>query len=668
MNVDQGVRLSLIEEALKNKGSPFYGDVGTGKDFNVVCFVLDETFDSTNTVETKFLDTIQETGQAATVLADTAVAIDVSKAGASGLPLGSKFVGEPGKFFKGLMATPDDASKFATIVDRIKDPVNAITDSERTFLQTKGVFFDDASRTIKSMTSSKNILKLENATSYKALLNTLKESGELKGLKESRGAYKMLSQVANDVRSYVNSPAYSGAVANPALNADKVRMTGEITAKLEKLYKAGSPLVTKTDSAGRTVYTVLADGKKLLFTIDDVAGAGKMLKATEEVGGSIVEIAGTGARYADNAFAVTAAAKPGIISRAYQAIKNTRVVKGASKIFKFGGIYLGIPHAIVNNTAIGVLALTSLPNVSPPSLMVKDATSVDGKLIGAKYIVDPQFELNVKRFKALKDSFDGAIDESYGGAGNLVWETTAFFDPSELIWLGADYLPAMKDNEQKFLVQNGCSVAVATDSDPAALAEYFKNKKCIISDIKNDRYNNFELPNGTHMLMVFARFNQEYTEKVMTGEGPALPNLPDFVRNLYYKSGDKSAAMSFLTSAGFPSNPGVFEISGVSYSGNDTVWRGINVDKWLYDSELSKINSVISMTDSKGISVIKEIKKDIKDGKNIISVVFVDGQPTKNETYSVNVNYAVLNSAYPNIAKKYLYVNDGTTIGMRVVS
>jgi hypothetical protein len=507
------------------------GYYGAGESVGVYTYVFDQTFDSVDQIEAeqftadvfaeKFKDdTLVDEGTQLAVAAGT-------------IYKGNQLLNPAARFLTRLSTLAIPAGEFTTVKQAIEVAesggrmapymTNALSKHNMVYDNATGILrFTD---TVDDISIIPKQVKLAKGNTLSKTITALRKATGLDKFKSGMSSYKKLLEIREGMRTLDS--------LDDVARAAKAK---ELASALSKLRQGGA-------------------------VSDDVLRAAGFVNAQGNVGQTMNHLAlraGNATNNATKINSVISQTKPSVVSRIGSRIgtRSSAFFRGAGKVLKVGGVFIGLPKAIVNSGAELALGLT-LPDVAAPWLNVEeynDEGSAD--IIGAQFIVDPQFNLNVQRWKASRESFDAAIDEST--VGNFVWEATSFFDPTELGWLVAEKLPALKSSEADFIVtDNGCTVGIITNATKEEVDAYITAQsdfKCLITDVEEQARTRLFLPKGKYVVMVNSKMTEKVVDKVIDS-GATIVGLPDSIRENYYKSNDTASAKGYLLSSGFPSVP-----------------------------------------------------------------------------------------------------------------
>ncbi len=453
-----------------------------------------------------------------------------------------------GKLLGEILANPINSKKVANVLDLVAKG-KSVPVSETQFLKTLGLKIEKTKylRNALLFEDGKTFIQINDKVTYKRLFKAFNAASNAKNMKNSAYAIGVIKDVAKDLKRAKTMKA--GSIAQKKLlhvsrsrlwELSKVANGKHLQDVSFGNYRVGKDLVVDlSNPVTKTGKTFKGGAKRLSQSIDDFANVANGLKA-----------------------------KKSIFAKAGGAL---------GKFFKIGGAYLGVPHAIVNN-AFQVGLLASLPDISPPHINIEREKNASGDVVGAKFIIYPNFELNMKRWKSMRNNFEESIDQ--GKISNAAWEIAGFFDPTELAWWGASYIPALEENENEFFdSEKGCVIAVVTDGDKSEVYNFIKDMSCTVSDDNKKNYeNSLFLPDGNHIVVVHTRFSEKFNDKVIGGD-TSLPHLPASVRNEFHVKGNDGAALDFINTVGFPSMQLIVSVDGV---GDTIKVNMVNFsDEWL---------------------------------------------------------------------------------------
>ncbi len=448
------------------------------------------------------------------------------------------------------------------------------------------------------------------------------------------GATKSVSFIDDGTRLIANAdkikPAFMARLAKASV-ALNVQRAAELTTRLDTVVGLTDD-IQKLHSAGNTT-RVVAKSKELFSHLDVLAkagditqdtgnvvnvvksgsnytlkvtnSAGNVLKTSDfvaDVGGALSKLSCSGAslNVLKQTTALAAAAKVPWYKTAWVGTKST-----VGKVAKVGGIFVGIPKAIVTNGAyIGLAA--SMPEPSPPRISIEQTAA------GLKYFINLNFALNYERFESMRDDFEEGIDSSYGGVGNVLWETASFFDPTELGWAAYDGYEWITSSKKKNLVK-GCDLYLVTPNSASTVV--LENKPCYIS-FEGNESTYVNLPKGKYIAQVYLKISEDFLETFLESDGFSSTGFPPVMRGALSRN-QFSTVKNYVMTYGIPSVSKIIEVdTGISAADPSKVYLIFNVTNLPSDISLSVLRAGLKVYDSESGSLLADSSNIVIDSSN----------------------------------------------------
>lgn len=445
------------------------------------------------------------------------------------------------KFIAKFSTLSIPAGEFTTIKQALEyaEKGQTLAPYMRNALSKYNLVFDDVTGVLKFTDTVEDIsiipkqISFSKGSSLSKVISSLRKATGLSQFKDQMVAYKKVIELRDGVRAL-----------DGLSDVEKVAKAKEISSTISKLRNSGA-------------------------LSDDVLKAAGFVNSSGDVGQTLSYVSLKSGNVANNAAkfnAVVASTKPSITSR-ISAIVGKKVSSAASIIGRGVGkvvTIVGIPTAIGRSAAEITLA-ANLPDVAAPMVDVfrYSDDEFNEKIIGAEVVIDPQFGLNVQRYKAMREELDKSIDEM-GGLANGAWEVLSFFDPTELGWLVAEKLPALNSLKEEFIIENnGCTISVITNVPKEKVDDYINAQSefiCLITDVTEEKAKSqLFLPKGNYMIIANSKMTQKMVDKVVDA-GSLLASLPKPIRERY-NQGEISVVKDYLINVGFPSLPTMIEVT-----------------------------------------------------------------------------------------------------------